>query len=1152
MQSTATSLISALLLENFNDNTITRGRRYFNNGQATIVTCTFTETNTQLKSSVRGSQNRPYRTTVSINWEDMDVSGDCSCPVNFNCKHAVASLLQANAERRFPEITTHHSPQLPLHSTSNAAPASHINTQDSALGHWLSALGTTSTTQSNLGTMQSAKRHVNEHLLYVLQISSAATTIPIELNVSRVLKAGGYGKLRQVSPSSTTLKNYVQADDTNLLATLQFESLIHSNISSNRDNLCIQGQKASQNLKDLLKTGRCFTDKELSQPLQLGEPLSPTVSWKLLPNAHQKFELTVSNSQVKLVFLDSIWYFNQAHKTLGQLETDITPEILQHLLQAPDIPPEATQQVADQLIALTSIPQIAPQRLTQPTKQQINNIVPVLTVDIKDIFIPPTFLADVPIEGLMAKIYNVSFYTRSLPTIEVSFEYDGHIVPFNRKNITDEVMYMKDGQIYKFNRDFEIEKRWLFQLTEFMDLLEAPEQPHGKVSSQQSEIAIIQSLVDSGDFIDFSIHALDELQQLGWKIIREHDNFAEIYSDENLEWYSELKAESDYDYFGLSIGIELNGAIIDVLPAISKLISAMGPEDFAEMDDDSLVHLPVTHNTIIEAPYSRIKPIINVLFELYNSETKGKGNNNSTDVSLTKRHAALIHEIRKAFESAKMRWTGDDTLLKLGQKLNEFKSIKTVKPPKSFKAQLRPYQSEAVNWLQFLRENSFGGILADDMGLGKTVQTLAHLSIEKNRRRMQHPSLIIAPTSLMYNWKKEAANFTPHLKVLIHHGNNRHEFSDTIEQHDIILTTYTLLMRDKKLLLQHEFYYLILDEAQYIKNHKAKTTQIAHQIKAKHRLCLTGTPMENHLGELWSLFHFIMPGFLGDSQHFRAVYKNPIEREDHQDRRQMLSSRVKPFMLRRQKADVLQDLPEKNIIFCRVQLSGKQQDLYESIRLSMEAKVRDAIQAQGLARSHIIILDALLKLRQVCCDPRLISLPSAKAAHGQSAKLEMLMEMLPNMIDEGRKILIFSQFTKMLTLIENELKDRNIGYAKLTGATTNRDKQVERFQSGRVPVFLISLKAGGTGLNLTTADTVIHYDPWWNPAVENQATDRAHRYGQKNTVFVYKMQAVNTVEETIQEMQEKKAALTEGLFAEDGSGGLKLTAEDLKNLFKSY
>jgi SNF2 family DNA or RNA helicase len=465
--------------------------------------------------------------------------------------------------------------------------------------------------------------------------------------------------------------------------------------------------------------------------------------------------------------------------------------------------------------------------------------------------------------------------------------------------------------------------------------------------------------------------------------------------------------------------------------------------------------------------------------------------------------------------------------------------------PAGLQARLRPYQHAGLSWMQFLREYGFGGILADDMGLGKTIQTLAHILVEKEAGRLDAPALVVAPTSLMGNWQAEAARFAPGLRVLLLHGKDRAAQFERIDDADLVLTTYPLLGRDEAALRRHRYHLLILDEAQYIKNSRSKSAQAACLLDARHRLCLTGTPVQNHLGELWSQFNFVMPGFLGGEKGFNAEFRKPIEQYGDSLRKDLLVRRVKPFMLRRTKDKVATELPPKTEIVFPVELGGAQRDLYETVRVAMDRKVRDEIDRKGLARSQIVILDALLKLRQVCCDPRLLK----GAGDAGSAKLGALMELLETLLSEGRKVLVFSQFTSVLALIGDALRARAVEFVVLTGDTVDRAAPIAAFQQGKVGVFLISLKAGGVGLNLTAADTVVHYDPWWNPAAENQATDRAWRIGQERPVFVYKLIARGTLEEKIQDMQRRKGELANAVLEADGEVASGISAADLQAIF---
>jgi SNF2 family DNA or RNA helicase len=632
------------------------------------------------------------------------------------------------------------------------------------------------------------------------------------------------------------------------------------------------------------------------------------------------------------------------------------------------------------------------------------------------------------------------------------------------------------------------------------------------------------------EWFRFSDEVLPQLEQQGWRV--ERSDAAPF----TLSHADALDAEvetSENDWFGLRFDLEVEGKKLPLLPLVSELLGDYRPGELPET-----LYLDAGDGRYVAVAGARIEPVLQTIIDLYDREDGG-----GESLRLSRLDAPRLLELGET------RVRGGENLQRMARRLRDFDGIKAVKPPTTFKGTLRAYQQQGLDWLQFLREYELAGILADDMGLGKTVQTLAHLAVEKRAGRMTRPSLIIAPTSLMGNWRREAAQFTPKLRVLVLHGPGRGEHFDTLEDYDLILTTYPLLPRDYEVLLAQPWHYLILDEAQQIKNPKSQAAQLVREMQAGHRLCLTGTPMENHLGELWAQFDFLLPGFLGDQNHFVRNYRTPIERFGDDDKLRRLTRRTAPFMLRRTKELVASELPQKSELLRTVPIEGKQAALYESIRLTMEKKVREAIAKKGLARSHITILDALLKLRQVCCDPRLLPAGTAGGKGAHSAKLAMLMELLPEMLDEGRRILLFSQFTTMLGLIETELKALDIPYSKLTGQTRKRDEAIDTFRRGEVNLFLISLKAGGVGLNLTEADTVIHYDPWWNPAVEAQATDRAHRIGQDKPVFVYKLITEGTVEEKILALQAKKQQLADSVYGKGKKEGeLQIDADTLSAL----
>jgi superfamily II DNA or RNA helicase len=601
-------------------------------------------------------------------------------------------------------------------------------------------------------------------------------------------------------------------------------------------------------------------------------------------------------------------------------------------------------------------------------------------------------------------------------------------------------------------------------------------------------------------------------------------------------------------WFDLSLGMEIDGQRHNILPWLPELIAAAAnsPVDAntGQPDIPPFVYLANPQGQgFLRLPTDALKPWMAALLELV-----GDRNHDFSGESLTLSRMDALRTGAALGDG--VAWEGAQTLREMVRQLSGRAEIAETPVPSSVNATLRPYQQQGVNWLQFMRQYGLAGILADDMGLGKTLQTLVHIQIEKDAGRLTQPALIVAPVSLMGNWQREAARFCPQLRTLVLHGKDRHAVADTIHQHDIVIAPYSLLQRDRERWLEQSWHLVVLDEAQNIKNASTHAAQVVGQLQTHHRLCLSGTPMENHLGEIWSLFHFLMPGFLGSQTRFKELFRTPIEKLGDPERLRQLRARITPFMLRRTKALVAHELPPKVETIMRVELSGKQADLYETIRLGMEKSVREALNTRGLAKSHITILDALLKLRQVCCDPSLVKLAAAQKVKS-SAKLERLMELLPEMVAEGRRILLFSQFTSMLTLIEVELKKRKMEWVKLTGQSQKRDDIIGQFTSGRVPIFLISLKAGGVGLNLPQADTVIHYDPWWNPAVETQATDRAHRIGQTHSVWVVKLVAQGTIEERILTLQERKASLSESMYS--GATGRKeplFTEGDLTELLK--
>lgn len=944
-----------------------------------------------------------------------------------------------------------------------------------------------------------------EFIAYILMPGPAKHEFTIDFLITKAKKTGGLNKGRK-----TTLNNlrYSYAYASHIGPEDQeIAKLVTANLSL-RGTPSIDGATGYLTLSKLLKTSRLFWHDTEHAPLAKGADRDLKFNWQTADNGD--YQLTVEIDPPALLLLtDPPQYLDSVLGLIGALNAhNLSTDQLRNILAAPLIPAEYADEFSQRLIIEhPGLPLPAPKKVELIEADQLTPV--------------PTLL-------LLGHQLSPQQYSHF---IAVKFNYGDwtlSAIPLESYSVVK-----TDQGLVRIKRDLETEQLAIHRLAEhgFTPAMQLRQQELFLYSPTQTDM---DSAARWGDFLQ---NILSELEQDGW-IIDIDDSFLLNFKTAQ-NWEAEI-SESQQDWFEMSFNIEVDGQPMPLLPLIMPVLENYDLKNLPEM-----LSIPLGEHNYLTLPSDKIRPFLNVLLELFNSSTLDKNGS----LKLSRFNAAALADLEE-HSYGLFSISGGKALRELGRKLKNFTGIEDVALPNNLQAELRHYQQQGLNWLQFLREYKFSGILADDMGLGKTIQTLAHLLIEKQSGRMSLPSLIIAPTSLMSNWRRETERFTPDLKILILQGTERKQLFYKIRDYDLILTTYPLLTRDEETLLEHEYHYLILDEAQVVKNPLSKAAQMVRRIKSNHRLCLTGTPMENHLGELWAQFDFLMPGFLSDSATFKKRYRTPIEVYGDSEQRSRLSRRLAPFMLRRTKQEVATELPPKTEIIRSVPLHPKQAALYESIRLTMEKKVRDAIAQKGLSRSHITILDALLKLRQTCCDPRTLRLVEAQKVQ-ESAKLDLLMELLPEQLEEGRRILVFSQFTRMIALIEDALSAQKIGYTKLTGQTRNRDEAIERFKSGEVNVFLISLKAGGVGLNLTEADTVIIYDPWWNPAAESQAADRVHRIGQDKPVFVYKLITENTVEEKIIAMQDKKRALAEGIYKDgEKEESLKLTAEDLTALFE--
>ena len=679
-----------------------------------------------------------------------------------------------------------------------------------------------------------------------------------------------------------------------------------------------------------------------------------------------------------------------------------------------------------------------------------------------------------------------------------------------------------------------------FKADHLRDVSVSVEKQEGKYTfyrvqrQKKEEIGIINFLQENGLSLRNSRVTLPEGEAFDWLnrnqtellargfLIRQPQNGNKKYFIG--ETHISVSIEEKIDWFDIKAVVRF-GSFEIPFTTIRKLI----------LQNKNEVKLPNGEIGIIPASWAEYYKDLLVFADQVGDETQ-----------LKKHHIALVHSLKEK-DMATVSMTR-----KL-ERLLDYTQIEEHPLPQHFKGQLRPYQQAGYNWMLFLNEFSFGGCLADDMGLGKTVQTLAMLQHESEVFEQAHPgekskatSLLIMPTSLIYNWIKEAQKFTPKLKVLNYTGTQRDKNTLLFAKYDLVITSYGITRIDTDLLASYYFNYIILDESQAIKNPESIISKSVRELKSRRKLILSGTPIENSTLDLWSQLSFVNPGLLGNKSYFKNEYLIPIEKKQDQAKTERLNQMIKPFILRRDKSQVASDLPEKTISVKYCDLSPEQKEYYETEKNSYRNQILDVIERDGLQKSHMIVLQGLTRLRQIANHPVMVD-PEYK---GTSGKLEDIIYMIHNAIGKDHNILIFSQFVKHLKLVSNHLDSESIPYAYLDGGVKDRQREVEKFQNNQdINIFLISLKAGGLGLNLTKADYVFLLDPWWNPAIEAQAIDRAHRIGQKNKVFTYKFIARDTLEEKILLLQDSKLKLAKDLITIEESFVKSLTKEDIRKLF---
>lgn len=637
-----------------------------------------------------------------------------------------------------------------------------------------------------------------------------------------------------------------------------------------------------------------------------------------------------------------------------------------------------------------------------------------------------------------------------------------------------------------------------------------------KYASKQSvETFQLRSRVDP---VDFLLKKLPFLIADGYEIFGE-DNLKSVRVNRHKPTIS-FNVSSGIDWFDIQTLIQFGDIPVDLKTVRQSLRQK---QRFVKLADGSMGEIP-------EEWLQKYRH----LFHL--------GEQDGDTIRLSNHHLTLVDQLLAEADQTEV----DAQYRQRLQRLQSFDGIAERPLPQGFVGELRPYQQAGLNWLHFLNEFGFGGCLADDMGLGKTVQVLALLQSLHEQEQPHSPTLIVLPRSLLANWEREAQRFTPNLKLITHFGNDRPKTSEHFANADLVLTTYGIVRRDLELLRRYHFHYIVLDESQAIKNPNAKISKSVRLLQSQHRLVMTGTPVENSTFELWSQFAFLNPGLLGGVDYFKSEFSNPIERNNDQEAAELLRKMVYPFILRRTKDQVALDLPPRSDRTIYVEMDTAQRKVYDKTRDNYRAELLGLIEQKGMNGARFKMLEGLLRLRQICNHPKLVR----EKYRGRSAKLELLLETLQTLQQEGHKALIFSQFVQMLYIIRDEMDKMGLTYTYLDGRTRKRQERVDAFQNDpNLTFFLISLKAGGVGLNLTAADYVIHIDPWWNPAVEMQASDRSHRIGQDKPVLVYKLIVKDSVEEKILELQERKQKLVAQLITAEGGFLKQLTADDVQVLF---
>lgn len=1114
------------VLEEIDQTSLSRGFTYYRQGRVGDIQVE--PDGMGLLAAVQGSEPDPYEVDITVmhsRRRGYSLEGFCTCPVAYNCKHVAAALhaVLASSAGTGPA------------SRPSTRPAAIPPTSEAALTSWLADLATAAVSGEEDGGADTL-----DHVRYLLLPPQYDHQPPVlDPVLTRPRRDGGYSQGRRLTLNGlaqSTAKGVTRQD--RMLARLILSATGPGYVPGN--NLPPDPELLADLLDRLFSWQRLHWQSLDGGPLRSGPPRRCIIDWSADDKGRQVPALHVltddGETRDKAAQpLDrggnALWYVDPGQGLCGPLEPPAPPLLVRALLRAPPLDPVAASLVAQRLPSLALPVRAGALRLPAATAQVETDDRPPVIRLVLATHQPP-------------RQKQSHWHAPPVPTDRayLGFDYDGNVL--SPHGGPAQFRTVRGDRITIRPRRQDVERAALQRLGACgLHSTHPAPGTGGKGAPLPPGVVLGGHGVPETLWLPFMARELPRLRAEGWQVEVTPEFRWQLAAVEDWEG---MAVPAGFGWFDLDLGIRVDGRRVPLLPLLLDLLKRLGrngdPDMLLAHDPDAQLYAPLPDGTHVALPVARIAPLTRVLLDLFD----GIG---SLDAAGRARidlgQAALLDGQKELDLPPLLRPEQRDSLRRLLEPVTE------AEPPAGLATDLRPYQCRGLGWLRALEAAGTGGVLADDMGLGKTLQVIAFLLSLKNEGKLAGPALVLAPTSVAPNWLREVERHAPGLRVHLHQGLDRaRRWPPDLNNIDLLVTGYPLLLRDHEILAARTWSLLILDEAQMVKNQAGKLAGLVRTLPAERRLCVTGTPLENHLGELWTQMDFVMPGLLGDSRHFGKLFRTPIEKRGDEGRRHLLAGRLRPFILRRAKAEVATDLPPKTEIVERIPLPDDQRDLYETLRLAMDAKVRQAIAERGLARSHIIILEALLRLRQACCDPALLPATPAKRSRAPtSAKRQHLMQMLVEMVAEGRRILIFSQFTAMLDLIRADLEEAGLSHVMLTGDSKDRMGLVDRFQAGGADIFLISLKAGGTGLTLTAADTVIHYDPWWNPAAEDQATDRAHRIGQDKPVFVYRLVAEGTVEERILDLQDRKRRLAAAIHDIGAESPGALTEADIDRLF---